>query len=140
MPGLVERAGNGREGQGSITAFYTVLTEGDDLQDPIADAARGILDGHIVLSRAIADAGLYPAIDVEASISRVMQDVVTEGHQQQARALRALFAAYQRNRDLINIGAYQRGADPKVDAALERSEEHTSELQSLMRNSSAVFC
>src|SRR3546814_17228133 len=104
MPGLVERAGNGREGQGSITAFYTVLTEGDDLQDPIADAARGILDGHIVLSRAIADAGLYPAIDVEASISRVMQDVVTEGHQQQARALRALFAAYQPNRDLIHIG------------------------------------
>jgi flagellum-specific ATP synthase len=120
MPGLVERAGNGRDGEGSITAFYTVLTEGDDLQDPIADAARGILDGHIVLSRAIADAGLYPAIDIEASISRVMQDVVGDEHLHKARALRALFAAYQRNRDLINIGAYQRGADPKVDAALER--------------------
>ncbi|NGY06914.1 flagellar protein export ATPase FliI [Solimonas terrae] len=120
MPGLVERAGNGRDGQGSITAFYTVLTEGDDLQDPIADAARGILDGHIVLSRAIADAGLYPAIDIEASISRVMQDVVGEDHLQKARSLRSLFAAYQHNRDLINIGAYQRGADPKVDAALER--------------------
>jgi flagellum-specific ATP synthase len=120
LPGLVERAGNGRDGEGSITAFYTVLTEGDDLQDPIADAARGILDGHIVLSRAIADAGLYPAIDIEASISRVMQDVVSDEHLQKARTLRSLFAAYQRNRDLINIGAYQRGADPKVDAALER--------------------
>ncbi|NKF21693.1 flagellar protein export ATPase FliI [Solimonas marina] len=120
LPGLVERAGNGRDGEGSITAFYTVLTEGDDLQDPIADAARGILDGHIVLSRAIADAGLYPSIDIEASISRVMQDVVTPEQLLHARTLRALFAAYQRNRDLINIGAYQRGADPKVDAALER--------------------
>ncbi|MGH8444655.1 MAG: flagellar protein export ATPase FliI [Solimonas sp.] len=120
LPGLVERAGNGREGQGSITAFYTVLTEGDDLQDPIADAARGILDGHIVLSRAIADAGLYPAVDIEASISRVMHDIIDDEHLQRARALRALFAAYQRNRDLINIGAYQRGADPRVDAALER--------------------
>ncbi|WP_028006899.1 flagellar protein export ATPase FliI [Solimonas flava] len=120
LPALVERAGNGREGQGSITAFYTVLTEGDDLQDPIADAARGILDGHIVLSRAIADAGLYPAIDIEASISRVMHDVVGDAQMQKARALRTLFSAYQRNRDLINIGAYQRGADPKVDAALER--------------------
>jgi len=120
LPALVERAGNGREGQGSITAFYTVLTEGDDLQDPIADAARGILDGHIVLSRAIADAGLYPAIDIEASISRVMTDVVDDNQLQQARRLRTLFSAYQRNRDLINIGAYQRGADPKVDAALER--------------------
>ena len=120
LPALVERAGNGREGQGSITAFYTVLTEGDDLQDPIADASRGILDGHIVLSRAIAEAGLYPAIDIEASISRVMHDIVDERHEQQARELRSMFSAYQRNRDLIAIGAYQRGADPKVDAALER--------------------
>lgn len=120
LPALVERAGNGLEGQGSITAFYTVLTEGDDLQDPIADAARGILDGHIVLSRTIAEAGLYPAIDIEASISRVMHDIVDERHEQQARELRAMFAAYQRNRDLIAIGAYQRGADPKVDAALDR--------------------
>ncbi len=120
LPGLVERAGNGREGQGSITAFYTVLTEGDDLQEPIADAARGILDGHIVLSRAIADAGLYPAVDIEGSISRVMHDIVDERHLKQARELKSLFSAYQRNRDLIAIGAYQRGADPKVDAALQR--------------------
>jgi flagellum-specific ATP synthase len=120
MPSLVERAGNGRPGGGSITAFYTVLTEGDDPNDPIADAARGVLDGHIVLSRAIAESGLYPAIDIEASISRVMDAVVPASHVQRARQLRTLVAAYQRNRDLINIGAYQKGADPRVDAAIAR--------------------
>ncbi|WP_091532677.1 flagellar protein export ATPase FliI [Fontimonas thermophila] len=120
LPGLVERAGNGIRGSGSITAFYTVLTEGDDLNDPIADAARGILDGHIVLSRALADAGLYPAVDIETSISRVMQEIVAPEQMQRARQLRALFSAYQRNRDLINIGAYQKGADPRVDAALAK--------------------
>ncbi|MFP5305158.1 MAG: flagellar protein export ATPase FliI [Gammaproteobacteria bacterium] len=120
MPGLVERAGNGAEGAGSITAFYTVLTEGDDPNDPIADAARGVLDGHIVLSRAIADSGLYPAVDIESSISRVMQEIVAPEQMQRARMLRALFSAYQRNRDLINIGAYQKGADPRVDAAIAK--------------------
>jgi flagellum-specific ATP synthase len=120
LPGLVERAGNGRPGGGSITAFYTVLTEGDDPNDPIADAARGVLDGHIVLSRAIAESGLYPAIDIEASISRVMDAVVPPAHVQRARQLRTLVSAYQRNRDLINIGAYQKGADPRVDAAIAR--------------------
>ncbi|MEW6167218.1 MAG: flagellar protein export ATPase FliI [Pseudomonadota bacterium] len=120
MPGLVERAGNGAEGAGSITAFYTVLTEGDDPNDPIADAARGVLDGHIVLSRAIADSGLYPAVDIESSISRVMQAIVAPEQMQRARMLRALFSAYQRNRDLINIGAYQKGADPRVDAAIAK--------------------
>ncbi len=120
LPGLVERAGNGLAGGGSITAFYTVLTEGDDPQDPIADAARGILDGHIVLSRAIAESGLYPAIDIEASLSRVMSEIVTPTQLQQARQLRALFSAYQRNRDLIAIGAYQKGADPRVDTAIAK--------------------
>ncbi|AXQ28231.1 flagellar protein export ATPase FliI [Solimonas sp. K1W22B-7] len=120
LPALVERAGNGIDGAGSITAFYTVLTEGDDPNDPIADTARGILDGHIVLSRAIADAGLYPAIDIEASISRVANEITVPEHQQRMRQFKALFSAYQRNRDLINIGAYQKGSDARVDAAIAR--------------------
>ncbi len=118
LPALVERAGNAEPGRGSITAFYTVLTEGDDPQDPIADAARGILDGHIVLSRRIAEGGIYPAIDIESSISRVANECTTLEHQQRVRQLRGLLAAYNRNRDLIAIGAYQRGADPRTDAAL----------------------
>lgn len=118
LPALVERAGNGAEGGGSITAFYTVLTEGDDPNDPIADTARGILDGHIVLSRAVADAGLYPAIDIEASVSRVMQEITMPEHQASARKFRQLYSAYRQNRDLIAIGAYQKGSDPRVDAAL----------------------
>ena len=118
LPALVERAGNGPVGSGSITAFYTVLTEGDDPQDPIADAARGILDGHIVLSRRIAEAGIYPAIDVEASISRVANDCTSIAQQKRVRQLRGLLAAYQRNRDLIAIGAYQKGADPRTDMAV----------------------
>ena len=118
LPALVERAGNAEPGKGSITAFYTVLTEGDDPQDPIADAARGILDGHIVLSRRIAESGIYPAIDIESSISRVANDCTSSEHQQRVRQLRGLLAAYNRNRDLIAIGAYQRGADPRTDAAL----------------------
>jgi flagellum-specific ATP synthase len=118
LPSLVERAGNAEPGRGSITAFYTVLTEGDDPQDPIADAARGILDGHIVLSRRIAESGIYPAIDIETSISRVAQDCTSPEHQQRVRQLRGLLAAYNRNRDLIAIGAYQRGADPRTDAAV----------------------
>ncbi len=118
LPRLVERAGNGAKGKGSITAFYTVLTEGDDQQDPIADASRAILDGHIVLSRRIAESGHYPAIDVEASISRVMHEITPPAHREAARQFRQLLSAYQQNRDLISIGAYQRGSDPRVDAAL----------------------
>jgi flagellum-specific ATP synthase len=118
LPQLVERAGNAAEGSGSITAFYTVLTEGDDQQDPIADAARAILDGHIVLSRRLAEAGQYPAIDIEASISRVMHDIVPGGQLQQARRLKQLLSTYEQNRDLIAIGAYQAGSDPRVDAAI----------------------
>ncbi len=129
LPVLVERAGNGSDEQGSITAFYTVLTEGDDLQDPIADAARAILDGHIVLSRTLADAGHYPAIDVEASISRVMPNVVSAEHIQGARRIRQVYSNYQRNRDLINIGAYTKGTDPRIDLAINAEPAINAFLQ-----------
>ena len=118
LPQLVERAGNGAEGSGSITAFYTVLTEGDDTNDPIADAARAILDGHIVLSRRIAESGQYPAIDIEASVSRVMHEISTPAQMQIARQFRQTLATYQQNRDLIAVGAYQRGSDPRIDNAV----------------------
>jgi flagellum-specific ATP synthase len=116
----VERAGNADAGQGSITAFYTVLTEGDDLQDPIADAARAILDGHVVLSRELAEEGIYPAINVEASISRAMQNIVTEEHLKMMQKFKHLLSRYQQNRDLIAIGAYQPGTDPETDFAIDR--------------------
>lgn len=120
IPQLVERAGNAEEGGGSITAFYTVLTEGDDLQDPIADSARAILDGHVVLSRRLAEEGIYPAIDVEGSISRAMQNIVEEDHLKMMQRFKQLLARYQQNRDLIAIGAYNPGTDPETDAAIER--------------------
>ena len=118
LPQLVERAGNGGPRGGSITAFYTVLTEGDDPNDPVADAARAVLDGHIVLSRKIAETGLYPAIDVEASISRLMPLITSPEQQQLIRRFRQLNAAYAQNRDLITIGAYAKGSDPRVDEAI----------------------
>ena len=119
LPALVERAGNDAEGRGSITAFYTVLAEGDDYRhDPIADAARAILDGHIVLSRDLAEAGHYPAIDIEASISRVMPAVVAREHLRAAQRFRQVYSAYRQQRDLIAVGAYQKGADPQVDHAI----------------------
>ncbi|MGN6388863.1 MAG: flagellar protein export ATPase FliI [Burkholderiaceae bacterium] len=118
LPALVERAGNGRAGGGSITAFYTVLTEGDDQQDPIADAARAILDGHIVLNRTLAEAGHYPAIDVEQSISRAMHNITTPDHQKAMRRVKQLVSRYQRNRDLISVGAYSAGTDPVLDEAI----------------------
>lgn len=118
LPQLVERAGNGGEGQGSITAFYTVLTEGDDLQEPIADASRAILDGHIVLSRELADAGHYPAVDIESSISRVMPNVTSAEHQELSRTLKQFYSIYQQNKDLISIGAYSQGSDPRIDQAI----------------------
>jgi len=123
LPALVERAGNGADGRGSITAFYTVLTEGDDPQDPIADAARAILDGHILLSRRVADSGLYPAIDVESSVSRVVTEIADVTWRERIGRLKRLLSAYNSNRDLIAIGAYQRGNDPLVDEALLRWPE-----------------
>lgn len=119
LPQLVERAGNGRAGGGSITAFYTVLMEGDDQQDPVADAARAILDGHIVLSRQLADQGHYPAIDIEASVSRVITDLLTREEMERVRRFKSLYARYQRSRDLITIGAYARGNDHQLDEAID---------------------
>lgn len=121
LPHLVERAGNGDQGGGSITAFYTVLVEGDDNNDPIADAARGVLDGHITLSRSLAESGHYPAIDIEASISRVMPDISSPRHIEMARRIRQLYSTYQQNKDLISVGAYQPGSDPKIDEAIEKN-------------------
>ncbi|MGH8230726.1 MAG: flagellar protein export ATPase FliI [Steroidobacteraceae bacterium] len=133
LPQLVERAGNGVAGEGSITAFYTVLAEGDDPNDPIVDAARAVLDGHIVLARRIADAGRYPAIDVEASVSRVMHDILPEAQLELARRFRHSSALYEHNRDLITIGAYQRGSDPRIDAAIVRWPQIESYLRQDMR-------
>ncbi|MEC7699023.1 MAG: flagellar protein export ATPase FliI, partial [Pseudomonadota bacterium] len=133
LPALVERAGNGSERQGSITAFYTVLTEGDDLQDPIADAARAILDGHVVLSRTLADSGHYPAIDIEASISRVMPMVVSEEHQLMARRIRQVYSNYKQNQDLISIGAYAKGSDPRIDLAIRAEPAINAFLQQGMK-------
>ena len=120
LPQLVERAGNSDRGVGSITAFYTVLAEGDDQNDPIADAARAILDGHIVLSRRLAESGLYPAIDIEASISRAMHQISTREHLDLATRFKQVYSTYQQNRDLISVGAYRRGSDPRIDLAVEQ--------------------
>ena len=119
LPQLVERAGNGANGEGSITAIYTVLTEADADNDPIADSARAILDGHIVLSKKIAESGIYPAIDIELSISRVM-NLITDGeHQKETLFIRQLNSIYQQNKDLISVGAYQPGADEQLDLAIK---------------------
>ncbi len=119
LPQLMERAGK-EEGQGSITAFFTVLVEGDDLSDPIADQSRSILDGHIVLSRELTDRGIYPPVDVLSSASRVMTDVVDDEHLQAALKFRRLLALLKENEMLVRIGAYQKGSDPELDEALER--------------------
>ncbi|ASQ45419.1 flagellar protein export ATPase FliI [Legionella clemsonensis] len=119
LPQLVERAGNGKPGSGSITAFYTVLAEGDDQQDPIADAARAILDGHIVLDRELAEAGQFPAINLEASISRVMPNVATEAQIKQMLLVKKYLAIYEKNKDLILLGAYSKGNDKQLDKAIK---------------------
>jgi flagellum-specific ATP synthase len=138
LPQLVERTGNGLNGCGSITAFYTVLTEGDDQQDPIADNARAILDGHIVLSRSIAEQGHYPAIDIEQSISRVMHNVTPQRQLQLARELKALYARYQRNRDLLAVGAYVQGGDPQTDLAIRLYPQIAAFLQQDMHDNSPL--
>jgi FliI/YscN family ATPase len=116
LPRLLERSGQGTSG--AITAVYTVLVEGGDMDEPIADEVRGVLDGHIVLSRDLAARGFYPAVDVAACISRVMDAVVSQEHAHAARELRSALGAYTQRRDLIALGAYAKGSDPKLDAAL----------------------
>ncbi len=115
LPQLVERAGCSDEHGGSITAIYTVLAEGDDQNDPVVDSARAVLDGHIVLSRSLAESGHYPAIDIEASVSRLMQTIATPEQRAAAQKFRAAYSLYQENRDLINMGIYQQGANPELD-------------------------
>jgi flagellum-specific ATP synthase len=115
---LVERAGNSAASGGSITGIYTVLADGDDQDDPVVDTARSILDGHVVLSRDLAQRGQYPAVDIAASLSRVMADIVTPEHAALAREFRALVASYEANRDLVLMGAYRAGADPLLDRAI----------------------
>ena len=121
LPRLLERSGN--SDKGSITAFYTILVAGDDMNEPIADETRSILDGHIVLSRDLAARAQYPAIDISQSVSRVMDDIIDVEHRDAARKLREIVANYEKERDLILIGAYEEGSDPKVDYAIEKIEE-----------------
>lgn len=125
---LVERTGNGTEQQGSITAFYTVLTEGDDMNDPVADHVRSILDGHIVLSRKLADSGHYPAIDISSSISRVMTSINRPDHLALVQKFKRLYSAWHQNQDLIKMGMYQPGSDGLVDEAIEYIERMTKFL------------
>ncbi|MBV1690685.1 FliI/YscN family ATPase [Novosphingobium sp. G106] len=120
---LVERAGNSAASGGSITGLYTVLADGDNQDDPVVDTARSILDGHIVLSRDLAQRGQYPAIDIAASLSRVMNDIVAPEHEHLARQFRALVANYEANRDLVLMGAYRAGADPQLDRAIAMHEQ-----------------
>lgn len=138
LPQLVERSGNGLNGVGSITAFYTVLSEGDDQQDPIADAARAILDGHIVLTRELAESGHYPAIDVEKSASRVMHNVASPTHIEAARRFRQMYARFNRSRDLLQIGAYAPGQDPELDVAVRAFPAMRSLLQQDMHVSASL--
>lgn len=136
LPRLIERAGR-THGKGTITAFYTILTEGNDLADPVADACRALLDGHIILSRDLAGRGHYPAIDIPASISRVMPDVVTPAHMNQAGRVRAALAVYARAYDLISIGAYKSGSDPVVDHAIKAVDRIGPYLRQEMRETVA---
>jgi flagellum-specific ATP synthase len=127
LPRLVERSG--RTSKGSITAFYTVLVEGDDMNEPIADSVRSIVDGHIILSRDLAHKGHYPAVDVLSSISRVMHDIADRDHLNMARKLVKVLATYREAEDLINIGAYVDGTDPQIDFAKKMIHKINSFLQ-----------
>ncbi len=141
---LVERAGNFRNG--SITAFYTVLMEGDDLQDPVVDTVRSLLDGHIILDRALATRGHYPPIAVLESLSRLMPAITSTAHLERAREIRALLAAYAKSEDLVRIGAYQRGSDPQLDRAIDALpqlhallQQRSSERSSLAESTQALL-
>ena len=136
IPQLIERAGNAEPGGGTITGVYTVLVEGDDMQDPVGDTARAILDGHIVLSRDLAESGHYPAIDIEASVSRVARELQSPQQRKDAVRLRYLYSAYRRNQDMIRLGAYARGSDQQVDDAIA----HWPRINSYLRQDAAEAC
>lgn len=138
LPQLVEGAGNGESARGSMTAIYTVLAEGDDQQDPVVDTARAILDGHIVLTRELADRGHYPAIDISASISRCMSQIVDPEHSKAARSLKELVSRYAKVRDLLPLGAYVPGADAVTDRAVQRYPQIESFLQQGAEESSTL--
>jgi len=134
LPTLIERAGVGRNGYGSITAIYTVLAEGDDRSDPVVDMARASLDGQVMLSRQLADAAHYPAIDLAGSISRLMNNLLTSDQQIKANRLRRLWTLYQQNKDLIQVGAYESGSNSELDAAISLREQ----IESLLKQDSHV--
>ncbi|MBF6058378.1 flagellar protein export ATPase FliI [Thiomicrorhabdus heinhorstiae] len=138
LPQLVERAGNSDSPTGSITAIYTVLAEGDDQSDPVVDSARGVLDGHIVLSRRIADSGRYPAIDIESSVSRVMVEIVPDEQLKTARQFKQLYSLYQQNQDLITLGAYKKGSDPNLDLAIQKYPQLNAFLAQEIREQAGV--
>ena len=129
LPQVLERAGRLESGGGSITGIYTVLMEEDDLQDPVVDAARAVLDGHVVLSRRLADSGHYPAIDIEKSISRLHNKLAPPAVVESSRSFRSLWAAYEQNRDLISVGAYAAGSDPVTDQAIRLRPALVTHLQ-----------
>lgn len=124
---VLERAGNSPKG--SITALYTVLMEGDDISDPIVDTVRGIVDGHIFLSRKVAESNHYPAIDVLGSISRLMSAIASPEHKEAAAKMRKILALYRENKDLIDVGMYQPGSNPKLDTAIEMIPQVNAFLQ-----------
>jgi len=137
IPKLIERSGPGIGKQGSITAFYTVLADGDDENDPVVDTARAILDGHIILSRQQAQLGIYPAIDISSSVSRVMNEIIDPDHSEYARVFRKLITLYLDNRDLILMGGYTQGKDPDLDLAVSlwpRLTEHIRQLEGTSAN------
>ncbi|MFO1078598.1 MAG: flagellum-specific ATP synthase FliI, partial [Planctomycetota bacterium] len=136
LPRLVERLGN--DARGTITGLLTVLVDGDDMNEPVADAVRGYLDGHVVLSRRIAERGRFPAIDVLASVSRLMPRVTSPEHQERARRVRALLAHYEENRDLVTVGAYRKGSDPLLDQAIARMPAIEALLQQGAESRSAA--
>ena len=131
IPKLIERSGPGIDQEGSITAFYTVLADGDDENDPVVDTARAILDGHIILSRQQAQLGIYPAIDVSSSVSRVMNEIIDETHTGYARVFRKLITLYLENRDLILMGGYTQGKDPDLDLAVSLWPNLTAHIRQL---------
>jgi flagellum-specific ATP synthase len=135
LPNLIERAGVGRHGVGSITAIYTVLAEGDDANDPIVDIARASLDGQVMLSRKLADAAHYPAIDLNGSVSRVMQNLISPEDQKLANRFRRLWSLYQQNQDLIQVGAYEAGSNADLDQAIRLRPQMESFLQQDMHTS-----